>query len=144
MLLREAPTESDLKSGLAFIDEASALELAFSKLGLGPVYGSTAVRCGTGKPSLDELKACATHLLVEIEAVSPRVVVVFGESTLGAVRYLDGRCGIVVPELIEAGEVCKLKESLVLLLTESLPEGLESTTSKRILWKHLQLLPGLI
>jgi uracil-DNA glycosylase family 4 len=80
MLLADRPAEGDLGCGSAFSAFAEPLDRAFTALGipLGWVYGSTAVRCATHTPSSDELKACASHLLVEVEAVGPRVIVAFG------------------------------------------------------------------
>jgi uracil-DNA glycosylase family 4 len=146
MLLKDAPGEADAASGVAFAEEAPALQRAFEGLRIpfSWVYGTTAVRCGTATPGGDELKACASHLLVEIEAVAPRVVVAFGGRAMEALRVLDGRCGLRVPEEVERGEPVTLRYGLVVVLTEPLPAGVTNPEAKKRLWRDLQQVPGLL
>ena len=108
------------------------------------MYGTTAVRCGDAPASSDELKACASHLLVEIEAVGPRALVAFGDRALEAVGTLDGRCGIGVPDDVGRGKAVALRPGLVLLWTEALPDGVTDREAKRRLWRDLQTLPGML
>lgn len=145
-LVKDRPSAEDLREGCAFASEAEPLWRAFDALGipLGWVYGTTAVRCGDGAAGLDEVKACATHLLVELEAVGPRVVVAFGPRAVDAVRMLDGRCGLAVPEEVSSGGPVGIRAGLSLLATEPLPAGVTERESKRRLWRHLQELPPLL
>lgn len=146
LLLKEHPGEADLETGGAFAEEAEALQLAFDRLGtpFSWAYGTTAVRCGPGPASGDEVKACAPHLLVELEAVRPSVLVVFGGRAWDALRALDGCCGLAVPDEVPRGEPVGVRSGLVALLTEPLPDGVRATEAKRRLWADLRRLPGLL
>jgi uracil-DNA glycosylase len=146
MLLKERPSMQDLESGNAFTTEAESLTKAFDALGipLGWIYGSTALRCGAGAASAQEVDACSVHLLTEIEAVLPRVLIAFGPAAVEAVRALHGRCGISVPPDVPQGSPVPLRAGLVLFATESLPDGITGRESKRRLWRDLQAVPKLI
>lgn len=145
-LLKGEPSETDVQNGAAFTSEAEPLERAFARLKIPFtwVYGTVAVRRGTTPATDDHIKACADHLLVELEAVGPRVLVAFGRVAVDAVRALDGRCGLRVPAEVEPGEPVSLRHGLTLLATEPLPEGVSVPDAKRRLWKHLQILPELL
>ena len=145
-LLKDKPSTEDLASGNALAADADALAKALDALGipLSWTYGTVAVRCGDTDASQDELHACSSHLLVEIEAVSPRVVVAFGDAAVTALRALDGRCGLRVPDDVPQGEPVRLRGGLVLLVTERLPDGVRVQRSKRVLWRDLQRLPELL
>ncbi len=146
MLVKERPTPEDLESTNAFTSEAEALTKAFEALGIPMswLYGATAVRCGDAPASTDELKACAMHLLIEIEAISPRVIVAFGPRAAESLVALDGRCGLSVPADLPTGEPVPIRADLVLLVTESLPEGISQKDAKRRLWRDLHALPALV
>lgn len=145
-LLKEHPGDAGLEAGAAFAEEAEALQLAFDRLDLpfSWAYGTTAVRCGPGGASSDEVKACAPHLLVELEAVRPRVLVVFGGRAWDALHQVDGGCGLAVPDEAPKGEPVVLRADLVALLTEPLPDGVRAPEAKRRLWADLRRLPGLL
>ena len=124
MLIKDAPSPADFESGNAFTQEADALTKAFEalRIPLAWVYGSTAVRCGGPDPSADELTACSGHLVTEIEAVQPTVIVAFGPRAVEALRASNGRCGIRVPEEVPQGEPVAVRADLVLIATEPLPD----------------------
>jgi uracil-DNA glycosylase family 4 len=146
MLVAERPSEADLESGNAFTDEAEALDKAFDALGipLSWVYGTTAVHCGAESPTADAIRACARHLLVEIEAVEPRVIVAFGPRAADAVRALDGSCGLAVPDELPQGNPVRIRDGLHMIVTEPVPEGVTNKDSKRRLWRDLQQIPALL
>jgi uracil-DNA glycosylase family 4 len=146
MLVGERPSASDLESGGAFTDESEALDKAFEALGipLSWVFGATAVRCGPGAATDEQIAACSVHLLVEIEATEPAVIVAFGAGAVQALRSLDGRCGIRVPDAIPQGEPTRLRPGLVAIATEPLPAGVTQKESKRRLWRDLQKVPELL
>lgn len=146
LLVKEHPTVHDLDTESAMTDEAEALDKAFDALGipLSWVYGSTAVRCGSAPASSGQIGACAVHLLIELEAVEPSVVVAFGPRAVEAVRTLHGRCGITVPDEIPQGQPVRVRPGLSLIATEPLPEGVTKSDSKRRLWRDLQQVPALI
>lgn len=143
MLVSERPTEDDLDIEGSYALEADALDKAFGALGipLAWVYGATAVRCGSGPATSAQIHACSVHLLLELEAVEPNVVVAFGPRAVEAVRALRGRCGLDVPDEIPQGTPVRMRPGLVLLATEPLPEGVTVKESKRRLWRDLQQVP---
>lgn len=146
LLVSEHPSVSDLDTEGAMTDEAEALDKAFAalKIPLWWVYGSTTVRCGSAPATSGQIDACANHLLTEIEAVEPSVVIAFGPRAVDAVRALDGRCGLVVPGEVPQGRAVRLRGGLSLVATEPLPEGVTRKESKRRLWRDLRLVGELI
>jgi uracil-DNA glycosylase family 4 len=146
MLVKERPSVEDLESTNAFASESDALTKAFDALGvpMSWLYGGTAVRCGSAPATTEEVVACAQHLLAEIEAVGPRVIVAFGSRAAEAVAALDGRCGLSVPSDPKQGKPVSVRSDLVLLVTEALPEGVTQKDAKRRLWRDLRTLPGLL
>ena len=144
LLVKEQPSEEDLESTNAFTSDADALAKAFDALGI-PIswlYGSTAVRCGSAAAQSHQVAACAQHLLTEIEAVGPRVIVAFGSRALEGIAALDGRCGIKVPDDVSPGGLVPIRSDIVLMVTESLPEGVTQRDAKRRLWRDLRALPS--
>jgi uracil-DNA glycosylase family 4 len=139
MLVGERPTEADLETGTVFTDEADALDKAFVALGmsLSWVYGTTVFRTKDGV-------GCADHLLAEIEAVEPRVIVAFGPRAVDGIRALEGRCGLHVPDEVPQGSPVGLRPGLVLIASEPLPEGVTQKDAKRRLWRDLQQVPALL
>lgn len=146
MLLKGRPAPEDLETSNAFAAEAEALAKAFDALGIPSswLYGTTALRCGEAPSEPGELRACSAHLLAEIEAVCPRVLVAFGPEAAEAIATLDGRCGLVVPAEPSRGEPVAIRSELVLLVTEPLPEGVTAKDAKRRLWRDLRLVPELV
>ncbi len=148
MLLKGYPSLADLESGAAFADEAEALTKAFEALGipLGWTYGTTAVRvaktaAGAGS-EMDPIEHGASHLLVEIEAVGPRVVVAFGPEAAAVLSHLNGRCGLEVPADLPRGELVRVRTDIQVLVTETLPEGVTNKEAKRRLWRDLHAVPA--
>ncbi len=139
MLVAERPTDDDLEAGAVFTAEADALDKAFSALQipLSWVYGTSVVRSDAGRP-------CPEHLLAEIEAVEPVVLVAFGPRAIDGIRSLEGKCGIAVPDATPQGEAIGLRPGLVLIGTEPLREGVNHPDAKRRLWRDLQGIPALI
>jgi uracil-DNA glycosylase len=146
LLVKEQPSPSDLDTEGAMAGEAEALDKAFSalRIPLSWIYGSTAVRCGSAPATSGQIEACAVHLLIEIEAIEPSVVVAFGPRAVEAVRALDGRCGLIIPDEVPQGRAVRLRAGLSLIATEPLPEGVTKTDSKRRLWRDLRLVPDLV
>jgi hypothetical protein len=63
---------------------------------------------------------------------------------LDAVRALNGRCGIVVPDEIGRGTPVRIRSDLELVCTEALPDGVTQKEAKRRLWKDLRAVPALL
>jgi uracil-DNA glycosylase len=133
MLIKEHPSAEDRESSNAFASEAEALTKAFEALGVPAswLYGTTA-------------QLCVRHLLEEIEILSPRVVVAFGEGAVAAVAALDGSCGLSVPSELPRGEPVGIRSDLLLLATEPLPAGVTHKEAKRRLWRDLRALAGVL
>jgi uracil-DNA glycosylase len=146
MLVKEHPSPGDLEASNAFASDAETIGKAFEALGipLSWLYGATAVRCGRAPATADQMRACAQHLLVEIEAVGPRVIVAFGPRAAEAVGFLGDRCGIRVPADVTPGRPVSIRSDLLFMVTESLPEGITQREAKRRLWRDLRTLPALI
>lgn len=144
MLVKAYPSPADLESGGAFADEADALTKAFDALGIPMAwtYGTTAVRIGRESGSNEAIAHGAGHLLVEIEAVGPRIVVAFGPESSAALSRLNGRCGIETPDPLPRAELVRVRADLQVLVTEPLPEGVTNKEAKRRLWRDLQVVPG--
>ncbi len=139
MLVAERPTTADLEAGFVFVEEGEALDKAFAGLGmsLSSVYGTTAARSASGP-------ACPDHLLAEIEAVEPSVLVAFGPRAVEAIRTLHGRCGLLVGEQVPQGEAIAIRPGLHLIATEPLQHGLTQKDGKRRLWRDLRQIPALV
>ena len=147
MLLKAFPSAADLEAGGAFTDEADALTKAFEALGIpiGWTYGTTAVRVATKTAEAQEAIAHGVgHLVVEIEAVGPRVIVAFGPQASAALSQLNGLCGLEVPDELRAGEPVRVRTDLHVLVTEPLPEGVTNKEAKRRLWRDLQTVPSVL
>ena len=146
MLLKDVPSAEDLDTGNAFAAETPALTKAFDALAIpiAWVYGTSAVKSTAGGASPEELGPCAAHLLTEIEAVQPRVIVAFGRASVAALLGLDGRCGLSVPAEIRQGEPASVRADLTVVATEALPEGVTGRDAKRRLWRDLQVVPSLL
>jgi uracil-DNA glycosylase len=136
MLVRDRPSVADLDAGIAFAEDGEALDKAFTGLGLplSWVYGTCIVRAEGGSP-------CPDHLLAEIEAIEPSVLVAFGPRTVDGLRALGGRCGFGVPDEVPQGQPTPIRPGLVLIATEPLPEGVTQKDAKRRLWRDLQQIP---
>ncbi|MEX0874968.1 MAG: uracil-DNA glycosylase family protein [Actinomycetota bacterium] len=146
MLLRDHPSAADLESGGAFTDEADPLTKAFDALGIpaGWIYGTTVVRHQASVPSDDDIAHGCEHVLVEVEAVGPSVIVAFGERAAAALATLDGRCGLAVPDELGPGDPIRVRSDLVVLVTEALPDGVTQRDAKRRLWRDLQAVPKVL
>lgn len=146
MLVKDRPSTEDLETTNAFTADAEALGKAFDALGipLSWLYGSTAVRCGSAPATTEQIEACAGHLLAEIEAIAPKVIVAFGARAAEALIALDGRCGLSIPDDPPKGTLLRVRPGLDILITEQLPEGIQNKEAKRRLWRDLQAVPAVV
>ena len=84
LLLKYAPTASEIEEGVAFYGRAGgALMKSFKRLGIDPlsVYGTLCVKCPVADTDLAAAE-CIARVIEEIAVVSPRIVVVMGERAL--------------------------------------------------------------
>lgn len=96
MILGEAPGENEAQTGRVFSGRAGQLlDLKLKEAGLDrdEVYVSNVVKCRPSdnrKPTRVEWEACRKYLLREVRAVSPRYVLLLGNSALQVVAKQSG------------------------------------------------------
>ena len=91
MLLKYAPTPSEIEEGVAFYGRAGgALMKSLKRLDIDPlaVYGTLCVKCPVGDPALAE-PACIARVVDEIAIVQPKIVVVMGAEALDALNEME-------------------------------------------------------
>src|SRR5689334_13569971 len=91
LLLKYAPTASEIEEGVAFYGRSgSALMKSFKRLSIDPltVYGTLCVKCPIADPE-QAAEECVARLVEEIAVVQPRMVVVMGERALATLNRLE-------------------------------------------------------
>ncbi|HYH61161.1 MAG TPA: uracil-DNA glycosylase family protein, partial [Solirubrobacterales bacterium] len=91
MILKHAPTPSEIEEGVAFYGRAgNAMMKSFKRLGVDPltVYGSLCVKCPISDPTLAAAE-CVERIVEEIAIVGPRLIVVMGEDALDALNEVE-------------------------------------------------------
>ena len=140
MLLKHAPTASEVEEGVAFYGRAgTALMKALRRLQIDPlaVYGTLCVKCPVDDPSLAD-PACVARVLEEIAIVQPKIIVAMGEDALRALddlhvplaRSLDARLG----------EVQQLTPSIDALYVPNIDDSLDEEAAKREFWSAFRVL----
>jgi uracil-DNA glycosylase len=134
MLLKYAPTASEIEEGVAFYGRAgSALMKSFKRLGIDPlaVYGTLCVKCPVADTD-QSAPECRARVLEEIAVVQPRIVVVMGEAALAELMDLDVPLGRPVDP--EPGRIQKLTPACDALFVPDIDEALDDEASKREFW----------
>ena len=140
LLLKHAPTPSEVEEGVAFYGRSgNALMKSFKRLSIDPlaVYGTLCVKCPVADPSLaaDE---CISRLVEEIAIVSPRVIVVMGEPAL---EILDGlELPMSRPLEPRLGEVQSFTPTIDAIFVPDIDASLDSEASKRAFWRNFRAL----
>ena len=140
MLLKFAPTASEVEEGVAFYGRAgTALMKALRRLQIDPlaVYGTLCVKCPVSDPSLAD-PGCVARLLEEIAIVQPKIIVCMGEEALETLedikvplaRHLEPRMGEVQP----------LTPSIDALLVPNIDQALDEEDRKREFWSAFRVL----
>jgi len=140
MLLKFAPTSSEIEEGVAFYGRAgNALMKSFTRLGIDPlaVYGTLCVKCPVSDPSLAGAE-CIDRVVEEIAIVGPRIIVVMGDRALGALNDLEVPLGQTVED--RPGEVQPLTPTIDVLVAPDIDESLDSEESKREFWQAFRAL----
>src|ERR1700742_5129504 len=91
MLLKHSARPSEVEEGVAFYGRTgNALMKSLKRLSIDPlaVYGTLCVKCPLADPSLAD-DACIARLIEEIAIVQPKMIVVMGPESLGALNDLD-------------------------------------------------------
>jgi uracil-DNA glycosylase len=140
MLLKYAPTASEVEEGVAFYGRSgTALMKALRRLQIDPlaVYGTLCVKCPVSDPSLADPE-CVARVLEEIAIVQPKIVVAMGEDAL---RVLD-ELQVPLARRLEPrmGEVQQLTPSIDALHVPNIDESLDEESAKREFWSAFRVL----
>jgi uracil-DNA glycosylase len=140
MLLKYAPTASEVEEGVAFYGRSgTALMKALRRLQIDPlaVYGTLCVKCPVSDPSLAD-PACVARVVEELAIVQPKIVVVMGEDAL---RVLD-ELQVPLARRLEPrpGEVQQLTPSIDALYVPNIDESLDEEAAKREFWSAFRVL----
>jgi uracil-DNA glycosylase len=140
MLLKYAPTTSEIEEGVAFYGRAgSALMKSFKRLGIDPlaVYGTLCVKCPVADTE-QSAPECRARVIEELAIVQPRMVVVMGEQALAELMELDVPLGRPVDP--EPGRIQKLTPACEALFVPDIDRALDDETSKREFWSAFRAL----
>ena len=140
MLLKHAPSASEIEEGVAFYGRSGgALMKALKRLQIDPlaVYGSLFVKCPVGDPVLAD-PGCQARVLEEIAIVQPKIIVVMGDEALHALtdlqvplaRELEPRTGSVQP----------FTPSIDVLYVPNIDGALDEEAAKREFWTAFRVL----
>jgi uracil-DNA glycosylase family 4 len=140
MLLKQAPTASEIEEGVAFYGRAgTALMKSLKRLDIDPlaVYGTVCVKCPVGDPALAE-PGCIARIVEELAIVQPKIVVVMGADALATLndvavplaRTLEPALGVVQP----------LTPSIDALYVPNIDDALDEEDAKRAFWRAFRVL----
>jgi uracil-DNA glycosylase family 4 len=140
MLVKHAPTASEVEEGVAFYGRAgTALMKSLKRLQIDPlaVYGTLFVKCPVADPSLAD-PGCQARVLEELAIVQPKILVVMGEDTLHAINDL----GVPLSRPLDPvpGEVQQLTPSIAALYVPNIDEALDEESAKREFWAAFRVL----
>jgi len=139
-LLKHAPTPAEIEEGVAFYGRAgTALMKSLKRLNIDPlaVYGTLCVKCPVPDTSLAGPE-CIARVVEELAIVSPKMVVVMGEESLGILNDLQVPLARTVDPI--PGELQKLTPSIDALFVPSIDESLDEEQAKRAFWSAFQVL----
>jgi uracil-DNA glycosylase family 4 len=140
LLLKFAPTASEIEEGVAFYGRAgNALMKSFKRLGIDPlaVYGTLCVKCPVSDPGLAGGE-CIERIVEEVAIVQPRIIVVMGERAREALNEV----GIPLAQPVEArlGEIQGLTPTIDVLCVPDIDESLDAEGAKRDFWAAFRVL----
>jgi uracil-DNA glycosylase family 4 len=140
MLLKHAPTMSEIEEGVAFYGRSgTALMKALRRLQIDPlaVYGSLFVKCPVGDPSLAD-PGCQARVLEEIAIVQPKMIVVMGDEALEALTDLH----VPLARELDAtpGVIQQFTPSIDALFVPSIDGALDEEAAKRDFWSAFRVL----
>jgi uracil-DNA glycosylase family 4 len=140
LLLKFAPTASEIEEGVAFYGRAgSALTKSFKRLGIDPlaVYGTVFAKCPapSGRERDDE---CVAVVVQELHIVEPKIIVVMGEPALDALNGL----GFPLSRTIEPapGTIQAYTPTCDALFVPDIDDSLDEEGSKREFWRAFKTL----
>jgi uracil-DNA glycosylase family 4 len=140
MLLKFAPTASEVEEGVAFYGRSgTALMKALKRLQIDPlaVYGTLCVKCPVSDPSLADPE-CIARVLEEIAIVQPKIIVTMGEEALRALDDLQVPLARTLAPRV--GEVQQLTPSIDALYVPNIDDALDEEAAKRDFWSAFRVL----
>jgi uracil-DNA glycosylase family 4 len=140
LLLKHAPTVSEVEEGVAFYGRAgTALMKSLKRLSIDPlaVYGTLCVKCPVGDPALAD-PHCMARIVEEIAIVSPRIVVVMGADALAALN--EAALPLARPVEPALGVVQPLTPSIEALYVPNIDDALDEEAAKRAFWRAFRVL----
>jgi uracil-DNA glycosylase family 4 len=140
MLLKFAPTASEVEEGVAFYGRSgTALMKALKRLQIDPlaVYGTLCVKCPVSDPSLADPE-CIARVLEEIAIVQPKIIVAMGEEALRALDDLQVPLARTLAPRV--GEVQPLTPSIDALYVPNIDDALDEEAAKRDFWSAFRVL----
>jgi uracil-DNA glycosylase len=140
MLLKYAPTPSEIEEGVAFYGRAGgALMKSLKRLSIDPlaVYGTLCVKCPLSDASLADF-ACVSRVVEELTIVQPKIVVVMGAEALAALGDMD--IPLARPLEAKLGEIQQLTPMLDALYVPNIDESLDEQDAKRDFWASFRVL----
>lgn len=140
MLLKYAPTPSEIEEGVAFYGRAgTALMKSLKRLDIDPlaVYGTLCVKCSVGDPALAE-PGCIARIVEEIAIVAPKIVVVMGADALAALN--DVALPLARPLEPALGTIQQLTPSIEALYVPNIDDALDEEAAKRAFWRAFRVL----
>ena len=134
LLLKYAPTPSEIEEGVAFYGRSgTALMKSLKRLEIDPlaVYGTLCVKCPVPDTAL-AAPECIARLVEEIAIVQPRIVVVMGSEALETLNELALPLAQEVAE--QPGEIQSLTPSIEALYVPDIDTALDEESAKRAFW----------
>jgi uracil-DNA glycosylase family 4 len=135
LLLKHAPTASEVEEGVAFYGRSgSALMKSFKRLGIDPlaVYGTLCVKCPIA--DLDQAAdECIARIVEEVAVVQPRIVVVMGPRALSTLNRLE--LPLAAPLEPRLGTIQRLTPTIDALYVPDIDASLDEQQAKQEFWR---------
>jgi uracil-DNA glycosylase family 4 len=140
MLLKQAPTASEIEEGVAFYGRSgTALMKSLKRLDIDPlaVYGTVCVKCPVGDPALAE-PGCIARIVEELAIVQPKIVVVMGADALATLNEVA--VPLARPLEPALGTIQPLTPSIDALYVPNIDDALDEEDAKRAFWRAFRVL----
>ena len=140
LLLKYAPTPSEIEEGVAFYGRAgTALMKSLKRLDIDPlaVYGTLCVKCPVADTAL-AAPECVARLVEEIAIVAPKIVVVMGEEALDVLNELAAAAGRASARRARRDPEAHPVDRRALL--PNIDEALDEEPAKRAFWRRFRAL----
>jgi len=134
LLLKYAPTHSEIEEGVAFYGRSgTAVMKSLKRLGIDPlaVYGTLCIKCPVPDTAF-AAPECLARLVEEIAIVQPKIVVVMGPDALQTLNEVQ----LPLARVLEPapGVIQKLTPSIAALYTPDIDAALDEEEAKRAFW----------